>query len=101
MSPGDGFADRVMKRVSNEAARTAAPARSAWPFRQPLFGWLGLMAVTACLMAGVGVVHWKREALQQERRIAARAQLLQALNIASDQLNRARTRVVGEQELTQ
>jgi hypothetical protein len=99
VSPGAGFADRVMTRIGDEAAGTDSASRPARLLRPSVKRWAPV-AVAACLLAGVGIAHWKREALQQEHGLQARAQLLQALNIASDQLNRARSRVIRQEDLT-
>ncbi|HEX4025432.1 MAG TPA: hypothetical protein VHX52_12155 [Steroidobacteraceae bacterium] len=97
--PGEDFADRVVARLDASAAQ-AAPA--AMPVVRQSRGrsaarWLP-MALAACAIAAVGLGHWRHEALQRQRGLQARAQLLQALRIASANVNAVRAAVIDEEQ---
>lgn len=93
--PGDDFADVVLARL-RMPGRLHTPARHY--LRMPLHRW-GLTAVlAACVIAAVGLVRWRQQTVQWQRGLAARAQLLQALNIASANVNAVRAVVIREEE---
>lgn len=94
--PGEDFGARVAARL--DCGATPAPAarvqlmrRRAW--RSP---WLPA-ALAACLIAGVGLLQMRRHALDTARASQARAQLLEALSIASDNVNIVRAAVAREE----
>lgn len=95
--PGEDFADRIVARLDPVAA-TPAPAGRLSFMRSRAFRtrWLPA-ALAACLIAGVGVVQMRQRALDAERASQARAQLLQALSIASDNVNIVRAAVAREE----
>lgn len=101
--PGDDFADGVLARLDAADAADAAPAAIVMPAAQhrrrtPLRRW-GLAALlAACVIAGIGLVRWRQQTLDWQRGLAARAQLLQALNIASANVNAVRAAVIREEE---
>jgi len=101
--PGDDFADGVLARLDAADAADVAPAAIVMPAAQhrrrtPLRRW-GLAALlAACVIAGIGLVRWRQQTLDWQRGLAARAQLLQALNIASANVNAVRAAVIREEE---
>jgi hypothetical protein len=85
VDPPDGFAQRVRARVERERR----PVR-----RVPLQGVARWVAVAAALFAVVGgPVLWRQYETRREA-LAARAQVLLALQIASHQLNSVHRQVV-------
>ncbi len=85
--PPDGFAERVMAQL--EPAPTPKPGwrEALVPLvRVPGLRWAAAGAV-ACLLLTLGALHYRR--VQQERAAgeAAKAQVMQALRIASSKLN--------------
>ena len=85
VDPPDGFAQRVRARVAHEAAPV--------PVRTPrrLARWLAIAAtLTAVLASPVAY----REYESRREALAARAQVLLALQIASRELNSAHRKVV-------
>ena len=102
VDPGEEFYQRVIARI--EASRLS-PQRAGGerPMlrvtqqvrRRSLAQW-GSLSLAACLVAGIGLMHW-REQLQQQRGLQASEQLLQALNIVSVQLDDVRA-IVNRQE---
>jgi hypothetical protein len=85
--PPAGFAERILARI--EPAATPKPSwREALLalFRLPRLGWTAAL-VAACLLVSLGAVHYRR--VQQERAAgeAAKAQVIQALHLASRKLN--------------
>jgi hypothetical protein len=99
--PGDDFCDRVIARVEASAAKrpevvsgVLAPRRSA---RDMAARW-GSVALAACVIAGVGLAHWRQQALERQRGLEARAELLQALSITSANLSVVRDAVAREEE---
>ena len=101
--PGEDFAARVAARVdaTEKAEKTDVPstpvAHLAFmrrrPFRSP---WLPA-ALAACIIAGFGIFQTRQHAADAARANQARAQLLQALSIASDSVNIVRTAVAREE----
>ena len=95
--PGDDFARRVISRLDssdNEAPSvTRLDSRSRRGFRSR---WLPA-ALAACLIAGLGLIQLRQHALEAARANQARAQLLQALSIASANVNIVRSAVAREE----
>jgi hypothetical protein len=54
-------------------------------------------ALAACIIAGIGLVQVRQHALDAARANRARAQLLEALSIASDNVNIVRAAVAREE----
>jgi hypothetical protein len=83
VDPGEDFSHGVLGRLAVDPVLrvTRRPRRRA-PGR---WGLAGLLA--ACVIAGVGVAHWRQAGSQRQRGLQARAQLLEALNIASANVN--------------
>lgn len=85
--PPEGFADRVLAQL--EPAPTPKPGwREALIslVHIPRLRWVAV-GVAACLLLTLGALHYRR--VQQERAAgeAAKAQVMQALRIASSKLN--------------
>ena len=98
-SPNRDFADRIVANLDSSAAPPARPARATPDFirsRAFRYRWLPA-ALAACLIAGIGVVQMRQRALDAERANQARAQLLEALSIASDNVNIVRAAVAREE----
>jgi hypothetical protein len=53
--------------------------------------------LAACIIAGIGLVQMRRHALDAARASQARAELLEALSIASDNVNIVRAAVAHEE----
>ena len=83
--PGEDFSNRVIAQLDS-----AAPT----PVRQRVLRsrWLPA-ALAACIIAAIGLVQLRQRALDAERATQARTQLMQALSIASDNINIVRTAV--------
>jgi hypothetical protein len=95
-SPGSDFPARVIAQLDAPAkpsrrARFGARAGWAWHSR-----WLPA-ALAACIIAGIGLLQMRHHAIEAARANRARAQLLQALSIASDDINVVRSEVVREE----
>lgn len=110
--PGEDFANRVISRLdagdvknmdaqnvdgmaSTEPPSSVVRLESRTP-RRILSRWLPL-ALAACVIAAVGLIQFRQHALDAARAAQARAQLLQALSIASDNVNIVRTTVAHEE----
>jgi hypothetical protein len=85
VDPPDGFAHRVRARVA-EQTRAARPA----PVRR-LTRWLAIAATVLAVLGGPLV--WREYETRREA-LAARAQVLLALQIASRELNTVQRKVV-------
>jgi hypothetical protein len=83
-SPGEDFSDRVLARLDSGRHRA---------FRSR---WLPA-ALAAGIVAAIGLVQMRQHALDTARANQARAQLLKALSIASDNVNIVRTAVAREE----
>ncbi len=85
VDPPEGFAQRVRARVAGEAAasRTTRGGRAA--------RWFAVAAALVAVLAGP--LAWKEYEARREA-LAARAQVLLALQIASRELNSAHRKVV-------
>jgi anti-sigma-K factor RskA len=77
--PPDGFAERVLARVTHQTGGKARPWLALW--RRPVWRWAAAAAF-ACVLILASVQYHQR----QEGEIA-RAQAILALRIASSQLN--------------
>lgn len=107
VDPGEDFVDRVAMRLDTSATeRThtsdAAAAAPSAPHerrgrRSALLGWVPV-ALAACAIVGIGLVRWQQETLERQRGLEARAELLQALSIASMKVNTVRAAVIREEE---
>lgn len=82
--PGADFSDRVAAQLDSGRHRA---------FRSR---WLPA-ALAACIIAAVGIVQIRQHALVTARANQARAQLLLALSIASDNVNLVRAAVAREE----
>jgi len=78
-----------MARLDAErrSSRVAPAIQTA--VRRRLHRWSLPAALAACALAAIGLVHWRNETAARERGVEARAQLLQALSIASAQVSGA------------
>jgi hypothetical protein len=95
--PGDDFAARVVSSLeSSGAARPSLARPRARRPRAIRARWLPI-ALAACIIAGIGLVQLRQHALDAARANQARAQLLQALSIASDNINIVRSAVAHEE----
>ena len=85
VDPPDGFAQRVRARVERESAASR---------RRPVTRVVQWMAIAATILAVLGgPVMWREYQVRREA-LAARAQVLLALRIASRELDSAQRRVV-------
>ena len=85
VDPPDGFAQRVRARVSRDSVAVPGPSRRRVP------RWMAIAAlVTAVLASPVAY----REYENRREALAAKAQILLALQIASRELNSAHRKVV-------
>lgn len=95
--PGEGFAARVVARLdSGEMPVTSAARFDLIRHRALRSRWLPA-ALAACLIAGIGLVQMRQHTANVARANQARAQLLQALSIASDNVNIVRAAVAREE----
>lgn len=85
VDPPDGFAQRVRARVA-EQTRASKPA----PLRR-MTRWMAIAATVLAVLAGPLV--WREYETRREA-LAARAQVLLALQIASRELNTVQRKVV-------
>lgn len=96
-APGEDFSSRVLAQLdstempSGPLVHLASMRRRA--FRSP---WLPA-ALAACIIAGIGIVQMRQHAADTARANQARAQLLEALRIASDNINIVRAAVAREE----
>jgi hypothetical protein len=86
----DGFADRVLARVSMQNQRPVH--RDSWLslFTQPIVRWAALAAVSAAMIVGVYVYNLRREQAKGE---AAKQRLMLALRVAGSKLQLAKAKV--------
>ena len=103
VDPGEDFCERVLARIEasaleREPAGAEVPIVRSTPRvrRHSLAQW-GSLSLAACVIAGIGLMHWRHE-VQQQRGLRASEQLLQAMNIVSAQLNDVRASVSRQQE---
>ncbi|MBZ5542091.1 MAG: anti-sigma factor [Acidobacteriia bacterium] len=96
--PPANLLDSVLARI----ARGPAP-RIGWRkalaaiWSAPRLRWVAAGAL-ACLLIGAGVVHLHRAEQERAQGEAARAQLMQALRIASSKLNGTWRKVQGPEQ---
>lgn len=93
----DGFADRVLARLSEQnlsqkSLRQKPASHESWLkfFTQPLVRWAALAAIATAMILGVHLYNLRRERAQGE---AAKQRLMLALRIAGSKLQLAKTRV--------
>jgi hypothetical protein len=95
--PSGDFSARVLARLDATGAPSAAViplgSRRRRAFRSP---WLPA-ALAACIVAGIGIVQMRQHAIDAARANQARAQLLEALRIASANVNVVRAAVAREE----
>jgi len=94
---GEDFAGRVVSRLDASERASAVVTRPG--SRRPTAlqaRWIPV-ALAASAIAGVGLFQLRQHALDAERASQARAQLLQALSIASDNVNIVRATVAREE----
>ncbi|MGH8180181.1 MAG: hypothetical protein ACRETR_04290 [Steroidobacteraceae bacterium] len=94
---GKDLSGEILSRLEPGASPAAPAARRG--FGRQLVArsrWLPL-ALAACLVAGIGLVQMRQHARDVARANEARAQLLQALSIASDNVNVVRAAVAREE----
>lgn len=101
-NPGEDLAARIAARLDATASPQAPAARGPVmrrPLLRPLFRsrWLPA-ALAAAIIAAVGLAQLRQHALDAARANQARAQLLQALSIASDNINIVRSAVAHEED---
>ncbi|HEY2036004.1 MAG TPA: hypothetical protein VGG96_03245 [Steroidobacteraceae bacterium] len=99
--PGEDFADRVVSSLGSSDTEPSSVARLEPRLERRIrrgfrSAWLPA-ALAACLIAGVGLVQLRQHAIDAARATQARAQLLQALSIASDNVNVVRSAVAREE----
>lgn len=95
--PGEDFAGKVVSRLDASEREPATVTRHG--SRRPAAlrrRWVSV-ALAASVIAGVGLFQLRQHALDAERANQARAQLLQALRIASDNVNIVRATVAREE----
>jgi hypothetical protein len=98
--PGEDFSARIVARLDGtEVPPAPAPAARAPAMPRAMFRsrWLAA-ALAAGIIAAIGLVQLRQHALDTARANQARAQLLQALSIASDNINIVRTAVAREED---
>lgn len=95
--PGADFAQRVVARLDS-GETSPPPAAHPYFMRSRVFRsrWVPV-ALAACIIASIGVVELRQHALDVARANLARAQLLEALSIASDNVNIVRAAVAREE----
>jgi len=94
--PGEDFSARVLARL--DASELPGATADFDSRRRSVFRsrWLPA-ALAACTIAAVGLIQLRQHALETARANQARAQLLQALSIASDNVNIVRAAVAREE----
>ena len=104
VDPGEDFCGGVLARIEapgleREPVGADVPlARTTPQVRRHTLARWGSWSLAACVIAAIGLMHWRQE-VRQQRGLQASAQLLQAMNIVSVQLNDVRAIVTGRQEL--
>lgn len=95
--PGDDFSARVMQRleVRRRAGQPQNDAAAMPRVHRPR--WAAPAALAACALVAVGL-QWRHNAVERQRGVEARAQLLEALSIAGAQVNSARAAVLREEQ---
>jgi hypothetical protein len=95
--PGTDFCAQVLARIDSGETQ-AAPAADLYSIRRRAFRsrWLPA-ALAACIIAGIGLFQVRQHVLDAARANQARAQLMEALSIASDNVNIVRAAVAREE----
>ena len=95
--PARDLSAQIVTRLDPSASPPPPAARRGFT-RHRVFRsrWLPV-ALAACLIAGIGLVQMRQHTLAVARANQARAQLLQALSIASDNVNIVRAAVSREE----
>jgi serine/threonine protein kinase HipA of HipAB toxin-antitoxin module len=95
--PGEDFSARIVARLDSTATPLAPAARvRSMPRRVFRTRWLPA-ALAAGIIAAIGLIQLRQHALDTARANQARAQLLQALSIARDNINIVRSAVAREE----
>lgn len=95
--PGKDLSGEILSRLGAAASPQAPAARRGFVRHLAARSrWLPV-ALAACLVAGIGLVQMRQHARDVARASEARAQLLQALSIASDNVNVVRAAVAREE----
>ena len=88
VDPPAGFEHRVMARLHDAGAGVRRPER------RRLTAWVAAAAMSCASIAGIAVYHQEREErARQEKAMAARDQLIQALQITSRTLDTVREQI--------
>lgn len=87
--PSPDFAARVLTRVSAERRPRSIADRFHWP------AWTAAAIAASLLLASTGLDLERRQRLVHEEGEQARAQLIQAMEITSAQLNKIHKKVQG------
>ena len=95
VDPGEDFCERVLARIEASAVPSV---RSTPQVRRHTLAQWGSWSLAACVIAGIGLMHWRQEVQQQQRGLQASEQLLQAMNIVSEQLSDVRAIVSRQQD---
>lgn len=96
-SPGEDFGTRVEARLDSATIPRGPVADLGSRRRRALRSlWLPA-ALAACIVAALGLVQLRQHARDVARASQARTQLLQALSIASDNINIVRSAVAREE----
>lgn len=95
--PGESFAERVAARVDSSNPESASVVRLGLRRASAMrSSWLPV-ALAAGIVAAIGVLQVRQHAVDASRASQARAQLLQALSIASYNLNIVHATVAREE----
>lgn len=94
--PGGDFSDRVVARLDSTEAPATIIRLDSMRRRVLRSRWLPA-ALAAGIIAAIGLAQMRQHALDTARANQARAQLLQALSIASDNINIVRSAVAREE----
>jgi hypothetical protein len=94
--PDGDFSARVVARLDPAEAPPGVVRLDSRRHRVFRSRWLPA-ALAACIIAAIGIVQTRRHTLDNARAIEARAQLLKALSIASDNVNIVRAAVAREE----
>jgi hypothetical protein len=102
--PGNEFANRVVARIAPSASMRTSPEGGGTTVRATRQAgragasrW-GSVALAACAIAAIGLMHWRQAALNRQRALQVQAQLLQALSITSANINVVRDAVAREEQ---
>ena len=88
-TPRQDFAAGVLARVSAKRRPRAIANRFQWP------AWTAAAVAASVLLASTGLDLERRQRIAREQGEEARAQLLQAMEITSEQLNKIHKKVQG------